>query len=235
MLKMVTFAPAFGVPTPTPFGLKLETYLRMAEIPFEVAHDSDPRKAPKGKIPFIIDGDRTLGDSQLIIQYLIEKHGDKLDQALTEEQRGIGHAVRRMLEEGAYFVVVYARWIDDAGWPIVRERFFGKLPFPLRSIVPGMVRSSIKKTLHGQGLGRHTPDEIYAMGKADIDAMAAILGGKPFVLGDAPTSVDATAYGFLAQLLHTTLGGPLTDHAKKKSNLVAYVDRMRDRYFPAKS
>ena len=47
----------------------------MAEIPYEIAA-GDPRKAPKGKVPWIDDDGHVLGDSAFIIQYLKQKHGD---------------------------------------------------------------------------------------------------------------------------------------------------------------
>ena len=43
---------AFGLPNPSAFCVKLETYLRMAQIDYELAI-GDPRDAPKGKVPWI--------------------------------------------------------------------------------------------------------------------------------------------------------------------------------------
>ena len=57
MIKIHQFEPAFGLPNASPFCMKLETYLRMAGIPFALATPNmqDMRKAPKGKMPFIDD------------------------------------------------------------------------------------------------------------------------------------------------------------------------------------
>lgn len=46
---------------------KLETWLRIAGIPYEVVDTPDPRKGPKGKVPFIEDGGVRIGDSSLIV------------------------------------------------------------------------------------------------------------------------------------------------------------------------
>src|SRR5437868_4914721 len=100
--------PAFGASSMSPFCIKLECWLRMAELPY-TTHPADFRKAPKGKVPFVeIDG-AYVGDSQLIIDALVAKHGDVVDGALTTAQRGEAHMIRRMLEEGTYFVGLYAR------------------------------------------------------------------------------------------------------------------------------
>lgn len=38
------------------------------------------------------------------------------------------------------------------------------------------------------------------MARADLEAAAQLLGDKPFFLGAHPTTADAIAYGFLANL-----------------------------------
>ena len=50
MIKLVQFPPAFGLPNASPFCMKLETYLRMAGLPFELNNKGDVMKAPKGKL-----------------------------------------------------------------------------------------------------------------------------------------------------------------------------------------
>ena len=55
MIELCKFGPAFGLIETGPFALKLMTYMRLAEIPFVEKVQGDPRKAPKKKIPYIID------------------------------------------------------------------------------------------------------------------------------------------------------------------------------------
>ncbi len=38
MIKLFQFAPAFGLPNASPFCMKLETYLRMAGLPFQLVN-----------------------------------------------------------------------------------------------------------------------------------------------------------------------------------------------------
>ena len=228
MITLHQFGPAFTLRTASPFGLKLEAYMRLSGIPYRVdAFAGNPSKAPKGKIPFITDEDgQKLGDSALIIQHLIEKHGDKLDAHLTPAERAVGHALRRMTEEGLYFAILYSRWIDDAGFAAVGPVFFATIPAPLRPLVSMMVRRNTRKTLHGQGIGRHTREQIYAMGKADLQALSDALGDKPFFLGDKPTSYDAAIYGTLHNLMQIPTGTPLTTFACSLPNLVAFCERV---------
>ena len=67
MIKVHQFAPAFGLPNASPFCMKLETYLRMAGLPFELVNDGNVIRAPKGKLPYIEDDGRVVADTNFII------------------------------------------------------------------------------------------------------------------------------------------------------------------------
>src|SRR3990172_181027 len=196
MITLYQFPPACGLPNISPFCMKVEVYLRMARLPYQTAIVS-MRKAPKGKAPHIEDNGRILAESGFIIDYLKATYGDSLDAWLSAEQRATAHALRRMMEENMYWAVLYSRWFEDRNWEKVRKVFFGGLPVPLRSFIPFLVRANMKKALWGHGIGRHRREEIYALGRSDITALAEFLGTKAYFLVDRPRSLHATAYAFL--------------------------------------
>ena len=74
MLTVYKFGPAWGTPDISPFVVKLETYLRLAGIPYDTK-PGDPRKAPKRKIPYIVDDGTVVGDSRFIVEHLETKRG----------------------------------------------------------------------------------------------------------------------------------------------------------------
>lgn len=234
MIKLHQFAPAFGLPNASPFCMKLETYLRMAGLPFEIPPASLRAigKAPKGKMPYIEDAGKTLADSTLIIDYLKASYGDPLDGWLSAEQRAVALAFQRLLEENLYWAVVYTRWIEPEGWAKTRAAFFGTLPVPLRWFVPTLARRGLIKQMHGHGMGRHQAEEIHAIGQRDITALANYLGDKPYFLGEQPCALDATVYAFVANLLWAPVASPLQRHAQQYPQLEAYCARMRSRYYP---
>ena len=192
---------------------------------------ASPLKAPKGKLPYIDDDGETVADSGMIIAHLVRKHGVDPDAKLDAHQRAVATAFTRLFEEHLYWAAIYTRWIDDAGWLRTREAFFGRLPPPLRQLVPALVRRNMRRQLWDQGMGRHSRDEIMALGSADLDAVADFLGDKPFLMGGEASSVDATAYAFLANLLWAPPDSPLREHGRRRSNLEAYCQRMRDTWF----
>lgn len=79
MIRLHQFPPAYGLPNGSPFCMKVENYLRMTGIPYEVVDDFDLAKAPKGKLPYIEDAERVIADSALILDYLKAAYGDPLD------------------------------------------------------------------------------------------------------------------------------------------------------------
>lgn len=231
MIRLYQFPPALGLPNASPFCLKLETWLRMAGIAYENVYTPNPRKGPKGKLPAIDDGGELIGDSGLIIDHLSRTRGVTLDDGLSAQDKAIALAWRRHFEEHLYWTVVYARWIDPAGWPATRSAFFKGLPWPIRAILPILARRGIRAQLHGQGVGRHAPEEIYRMGQDDVDALAAFLADKPYFMGNQPCSQDAVAYGFLANLVLVKLDNPIRQRALSHPNLLAYCERMKAQYW----
>ncbi len=231
MIKLYQFAPAFGLPNMSPFCMKVETYLRMTGLPYACPRGADLFKSPKGKLPYIEDNSKIVADSTFIIDYLKASYGDPLDAMLTPRQRALGVLIQRTFEESLYWPVLYSRWIDDAGFTKVNDAAFSGLKFPLRQLLPVFVRRGLRRQLQGQGTGRHSRDEIYAIGCRDVSAVAELLGGQSYFLGEQPTSIDATAYAFLANLLWVPIDLPIRAHAQKQPQLEAYCQRMKARYF----
>lgn len=232
MIRLHQFRPALGLPNASPFCMKVELYLRMAGIPYENVWELDPRKGPKGKMPWIEDGGRVVADSGYIVEHLQRTHGDPLDTGLAPGDKAVGLAIRRMIEEHLYWTVLYFRWADEPGWTLTRNAFFGRLPPVVKQILPVLARRGMVRELWNQGTGRHSRDEIVALANADVSALAEFLGDKPYFLGEHPTSLDATAYAFLANLIEVPLEMPVKVHATGFANLVAYCGRMREHFFP---
>ncbi|WP_375766706.1 glutathione S-transferase family protein [Archangium gephyra] len=230
MLTLHKGPAAFGLSDVSPFCLKLECYLRMAGIPY-TGKPAAFGKAPKGKIPFIEEDGSFLGDSQLIIEHLKRKHGDTLDAKLSAEQVAQGHLVRRMLEDSFYWHIIHERWLAEEGWRLYKPVFEALFPPVAGKLIVPMIRRGVGKAMHTQGLGRHRPEELLEMGKADVSAVATVLGDKPFLLGESPSSFDATLYAFIASILEFPVDSPLRKYTQGQQNLVRYCERLKQRYF----
>jgi glutathione S-transferase len=235
MITLYSPAPAWGLPSIVPASLKLEAWLRMAGISYEIA-PPDLTLAPKGKLPFVrIDGE-LMGDSTLIIERLSREHGKDLDEGLSREERAVSLAFRRMVKEHLYWIIIADRWVSDESFaiyePVLVELFFAQLPVEQQKAMSAMVRKGMVDQLFAQGMGKHRRDEIVHMGCTDLQAISDWLGQKPFFMGERPTVVDATLYGYLSNLIDVPLVSPVRDHGRATPNLLAYCHRIRDRFFP---
>ena len=229
MIKLYQFTPVWGLLNPSPPCMKVEVYLRLAEIPYETDTTGDPRKGPKGKLPFIEDDGEVIADSHFCIAHLKMRYQVSLDDRLTPEQQGQAFALSRMLDEHYYWIMVYSRWIDEASWPLMKKDLLANLPWPLSVFGPPMFRRQARAQLHGQGLGRHSQEEVYGLGIEAIDQLSGFLGDKDFCFGEQATSADAALYAHLASTLQVPFTTPLQTAAKKLTNLTDYCERMAER------
>src|SRR5688500_19262684 len=84
--------PTWGAPSPSPFAIKLQTWLRMAKIEHRARVLKSPPRSSTGKVPYVeLDNGRRLADSQSIIETLGRERGVDLDVHLDAAARARGH------------------------------------------------------------------------------------------------------------------------------------------------
>ncbi len=72
MLTLYSYPPLFGVADNNGYGLKVFAFLKLAGVPFRHEHIFDASKAPRGQLPYIVDGHDSVGDSETILAYATE-------------------------------------------------------------------------------------------------------------------------------------------------------------------
>jgi glutathione S-transferase len=231
MLQLSVFGPYFGMPDGSPFCIKALTLLKMSGLPFEVKKMSFS-KAPKGKVPYLKDGDAIIGDSHLIQQHLVVHYGADFISGYPIEKLAIGFAVARMLEEHFYFISMNIRWMRDENFWKGPYQFFADAPAPIRPLIARIVRKKFAKTQNLQGLGRHTAEERLFMAVGDLETVEAILGKNDFLLGAKPSAVDASVLGFLWAAECPYFKSEIGDYIRTRPLLMGYLKRMQEKYFP---
>ena len=234
MITLFTFGSAFGLPDSSPFVTKAEVLLKLSGVPFESRDGSAKMlgKSPKGKLPYIDDSGTLLGDSTFIRFHLETKYGVDFDKGSSPAERGTAWAFEKLCEDNLYWALLHTRWVDDANFDKGPRRFFDQAPAPIRPIIIAMIRRQTRKLLHAQGTGRHTKPQIEEVAIRGLDSIAAFLGDKPYLLGDAPCGADATVFAFVTGLLCTHFTTPIREAAAKHENLVAYRDRGLKQWYP---
>lgn len=221
----------FGLPDASPFVTKAEILLKMAGVPFARAK-ADFRKAPKGKIPYIDDGDLRLGDSTFIRWHLETTLGFDFDAGLSGADRAVAWAFEKMCENELYWAIVHTRWADAENFDRGPRQFFGEVPAPLRPVVVAIVKRSIRSSLKGQGLGRHSPAEVARIGAGNLKAISDFLGDKPWLMGETPCGADAAVWSMVAGAICPHFRSGVRAAGESHANLVAYRDRGMRTWFP---
>jgi glutathione S-transferase len=231
VLVLHRFAPFLGAPDSSPFVIKAMMLLKLAGIPYREVQ-GNPLKAPRKLLPYIEDDGVTVADSGLIRLHVERKYGFDFDAGLDPSKKAVAWAVERMCEDHLYFAMLEARWLDRAAFRKGVGKMFGVVPLPLRPFAKVMLRRANAARLYGHGLGRLTKSDIARLAVRDIDALAAIMGDRPYLLGDKPCGSDAFVFGIVTSILTPPLDNALRDAMRKHPNLVAYCDRLTRQFFP---
>lgn len=222
------FGAAAGLPDVSPFCIKLETWLRLSQIPY-TNRIGNPLKAPYGKLPYVKHKGALMADSDRIIKALEADGLSALDRELTDQQRALARAWQSLLEEHLYFAIVRERWQDDAGWsiygPIIKSVLAnsGVPKLVLPALMPSLRRKAIK-SIQGQGIGRLSSEDERAIATSLIEALAQHLNEQPFMLGQQPHGIDASAYGMLIGLQKLNIPGALKEAFEAHPALGRYCD-----------
>jgi glutathione S-transferase len=230
-IKLFVFPRMLGIPNLSPFCCKLETWLRIAKVPYVVVETGDPRSAPRRKLPYIEDRGLRIADSSVIIDHLSRTRSVDLDEGLNPNQCATALLVQRTLEEHYAFVLAYTHLLRDEGLRHTRSRF-ERLPAMVRPFVARAVHKNVKTLLWNQGVLRCAHDEIVAAAIADWRAVLAFMSDGPFFFGDRAASVDAIVFGALAPTVLTPIETPIRDFLRAQPKVLTYATRMLDGFFP---
>src|ERR1700751_4978957 len=152
-ITLYQFKPQVGLPNPSPFCMKLETYLRMGGFEHTVVTLKGRPASPTRKAPYITLDGKLITDSGLIIDHLERLHGHRVDGKLTLAQGSESLALQRMMEEHLYWVMVYVRWV---GPDAERETYkyvkqLTGIPGFVYPILSPLLRREIRGTLRAHG------------------------------------------------------------------------------------
>ncbi|XP_035698005.1 failed axon connections-like [Branchiostoma floridae] len=225
--QRMKFTPSLSGPC-----LKVETWLRMAGVKYEFVDASKSGQRSKyGQLPFVELNGTEIADSNIIIQRLARQFNADLDADLSPEQQAVALTISRMVEEHTKWTMYQYYFVDRL------DLFTQLVGLPGPRIIHWLIRNRVSKMmqtkLYHQGVGRHSKTEVYQLGNADIRALSALLGDKPFLMGTKPTTVDASVFGQLAQVVYTQLPSPHRQVIINScDNLLDYCDRIKDQFYP---
>ncbi len=231
-IRVSVLSGRWPVPSESPACLKLLTWLQMAEIPHETEALRGRPKSATGKAPYVTLPDGTIiDDSSMIIERLTVTHDVRLDATRSTRERALMLMAQRTVETHLYFAGLLLRWGDN--WHKTRDAYFGDtVPAFVRVLLGPLIRRGALAQAKGQGMGRRPRAEVYAEAVADIDALAELLGDEDYFFG-SPGVTDAIVYGALENARACPIDGPTKEAIVENPRWMAYLDRIKDRYWSA--
>lgn len=228
MITLYTFPEAFGLRNVSPFCLKVEMALKYLALDYQIEFESDPRKAPKGKLPYIVVDGKTIADSELIFEFLDEKTQGGLFGNLSAADKAQGTAFTRLSEDHLYWMIVASRWLDDDWWPNIVKGFFSGIPAIVRGFVTTMARKQVRQTYDLHGLGRHTRAEQEGFARRDLQAISDAIEGRSYIVGDQMSAYDFVVAGMLSGALDHQPSSWVTQIANEFPELRRYADGIQE-------
>jgi glutathione S-transferase len=231
MLTLHVYGPYFGLPDGSPFCIKAMTLMKMSGLEYRVEKMSF-KQAPKGKAPYLNDNGTIVADSHFIQRHLETKHGVDFSGGHGPAEMATGWALSRMVEEHLYFLTLHLRWLDDENFNKGPRQFFKDIPAPIRPLIANMIRKKQRKTMHLQGLGRHSAEERLALAVGDVKSVEDTLADKPYLFGKAPCGADASVASFLWAASPALFKSEIGEHVRSRLKIMAYIGRMQKQFFP---
>lgn len=211
----------------SPFCGKSEYLFKLAGVSVDIEiFKGNPKSLPKEKLPVLKIGSEVIADSWFIQEYVKKNLAPDLDSSLSELQKAESWNLTRMTEEYLYWAIVRERWLIDKNWNRLVPAYFASVPALIRGPLSAVIRSSVKKAAWGQGLSRHSHEEVLALSRMCLNSLSQSLGNKKFFMGDHPSTVDTTMAAFISNLIHCDLNPELTEITKSYSNLMDYDERI---------
>lgn len=231
MITLYGFGTGFGLPEISPFVTKTEVQLKMAGLAYRKERAMPPA-SPKGQLPYIEDEGERIADSTFIRAHIERKYGFDFDAGLEREVRAQAWAFERMIEHHVYWALVGARWVDPENFAKGPAHFFDGAPSDRREQLRENAQFRVAENYLLSGLGRHAPDDDVDLAIRSILALSVQLGDKPYLMGNKPCGVDATAFGAVAGILTPFFTSKLRTEVERFENLGDYVGRMMRQFYP---
>ncbi|XP_069673119.1 metaxin-1 isoform X2 [Periplaneta americana] len=227
----------WGLPSVDLHCLEVMAYAKFSGVPLQTCVTNNPFWTPNGRLPVFKHGKQVLSSFPEIAAYLRKKNFSA-DFGLTPKQCAEVVAYTQLLKAQLYLALQYVWWVDTKNYvELIRPWYAKALPLPYNYYYPGRYEREAKT--HLEALYDQDDDpltiESYVYGEAEkcLTTLSVRLGEQDFFFGSHPTSLDATVYAYLAPLLKVPFPSPaLQNYLKACSNLVKFVVRITQRYFP---
>lgn len=234
--RLFTESGGWGLPTIDADGLAAIALLRFCDIPFAITPGASQTMTSAEQLPVVIfEHDDTsepsacAGLGSLIALLTADLKMPDPNAHLTPCMIAESTAFATLTAVRFGYARLYEFYINEKNYSDIYHTLLSKdSSFPLNRVLPFLKRRHIKKLLQEK-----TPQSLIFDAGVALTALSTRLGERnKFFYGDQPSVLDAIVFGYLATVLYVPL--PCTElrgQVAKFGNLVAFVERVRQRYF----
>ncbi|CAD2219807.1 hypothetical protein AGDE_01820 [Angomonas deanei] len=215
-----------------PHCVKVETFLRLAKIPYVVHFTNEVSLSPNGRLPFIVHNGTVLSDGEFIIQYLTEQFNVSMDDRLTSQEHAKGLMVRRMVETSINYGLNRTTFVD---YPKYMSDMFSK-EYLLEPVMAGLLVRGMRKAtirvLNAVGYGDLSQEQYEVEFLRDMQSLEAFLSAGPFLFGNVPSTYDCSVYAWLQVAGEMGPNGAALSYLTSSKTLRDYINRVTKLAFP---
>jgi glutathione S-transferase len=212
---------------PSPFCMKVRAILAYKGLAYQRVPVLGPslmelvRRSNVRKVPALDIGGRLVVDSTDIAHELERLSPQPGIVPADPRLRGLSHVLEDWADEALYFLGLYFQWLDPRGQPQLRTAF-GTSPLGLAARL--FYQRRIAAQLRGHGTARKSAAQVTADLERELQALAAMLDGRPFLLGETPYLCD---FAVNAQLVYMSRPPGSSAILRGYPALGAYMERMK--------
>ncbi|WKX98812.1 hypothetical protein Q1695_014027 [Nippostrongylus brasiliensis] len=220
------------VPNVSPFCLKVETFLRVNKIAYEVCPLTMGR-SQYGLLPFVELNGEHIADSQVIVNRLTKYFSVKAYKSAKDA--AVARTVCRTADIHTFMVNYKFKLVDNANnfvAMLMKDLGCPSFLLPLATALGGyMMKQKATKRIAGS-VGQLSDEDYKELLRMDLDAYRDILGDQKYLFGDEITPADCTLFGQLATTLYVTVDTYGKEVLKEHyPSLVAYCERIKTSVF----
>ncbi|CAO3572386.1 unnamed protein product [Mortierella alpina] len=202
---------------------------------------NDPALSPTGELPMLHDGKNWIGGANRILAYL-SKTGHNADKRLSKEMVAKSVSHQALVDENLADAILFSWFADSDNYiSSIRKSYSDLLPFPARYYAPTQMKKAAIQRVQkyggqiessGSNLVNTSKTQIYDVARDCYRVLNRRLGEQDFFFGDAPTTLDAKVFGYLALQLYPEIPNRRFGMILESQfpRLVRYCDRCRERF-----
>lgn len=219
--------------SPSPFCIKVRAILRHKGLAYRrlpaLQHRREiARLGGTGKVPLLLMAGEAFADSTEIAHALERRFPSPPIVPRALRDHALCHALEDWADESLYFFGLYYHWHEPAGRARVSS-YFGKTLLGWLAFRPYLAK--IERQLHGQGMSRKSPEQIYVELHRTLASIEGMLTDRSYLLGDGPFLCDFALMGQLVYLQRAPVTSNLLERWPATQH---FLHRMKARYVSEK-